>query len=227
MATPVSTPVATISALLTNYTSTASLSYRNVDLPPTQSNRSRVLIFKEASEIPGPPVFSIQPTGLETILDSTILFLNSNEAVTLQATSGDADGSSSNYWAILSGYSGVSTFSTQVLPEASDVIQPSMTTSQLFVDLRTQSKTLLLPPIATFVPSASQVPIFTIKDVYGMANVHSLYISTSYNDTLERSSINNSIGITQAYASIDLAANLTQHKWHILNYYNGSLVSNP
>jgi len=223
MARPVDGFVSPTASLLVQYSSTASISYRAMELPLAQCNSGRVLIFKEASEIPGPSVFAIRPGSGNLILESTMLFLHSNESVTLQASTGGG----SNSWGILAGYSGVSSFSTQVEPVASQIINPAMTMSQLFVDLRTQSKTIVLPTIATLFTDDSQVPIYTIKDTYGMANMNTLYISTSYNDTLERSSIHNSIGITQAYASIDLAASRAEHKWHILNYYNGSLVSNP
>lgn len=223
MATPESVTVNCNATLLTNLLSTPSLFYKDVTLPFTQSNSSRVLILKEASEYPGPSIFAVRPTIGDYILRSTMIYLNSNESITLQANTGPL----SNYWGILGGYSGVSTFSTQVIPVASQIVNPSMKVSNIFVDLRTQSKTIVLPPTATLTPSIGKVPIYTIKDIYGMANTNTLYISSSYNDTLERSSINNSIGITQAYASIDLAANLSQHKWHILNYYNGSLVANP
>lgn len=223
MARPVDGFISPTTSILVSYTSTASLSYRVMVLPLAEFNSGRVLVFKEASEIPGPSVFAIRPGSGNLLLESTMLFLHSNESVTLQAST---DGGF-NSWGILAGYSGVSTFSTQVEPVASQIVNPAMTMSHLFVDLRTQSKTIVLPPIATLVTTDSHIPFYTIKDTYGMANTNTLYISTSSNDRLERSSIHNSIGITQAYASIDLAANRAEQKWNILNYYNGSLVSNP
>ena len=92
----------------------------------------------------------------------------------------------------------------------------------MFVDLQTESKTIVLPKISDITSVSSLCPLITIKDVYGYANTNPLYISSSSNDTLENATINNSIGITENFASIDLAGNGFLSKWHILNYYNGS-----
>jgi hypothetical protein len=216
MATPNDVFVETYASLVTNYISSPSLIYKNVKIPYTISTLGRIVYFKEASEYPGPSVFAIS----SLIQNSTMVYLQSNEALTLQCFS-------TNTWGILGGYPGVSSFSTQVLPDSSQIINLSSLQSHMFVDLRTQSKTVVLPPIRSITPALSNIPVITIKDSYGKANLNPLYISCSVNDTLERSSINNAIGITQNYASIDLGANLFQKKWHILNYYDGTLVVNP
>jgi hypothetical protein len=220
MATSQSVDILNSASLVTNYLSTASLTYKIATLPYTFSTLGRVVYFKEASEIPGPSVFAISSMSTTYIQNSSILFLNSNDAVTLQCFSTGA-------WSVLGGYSGVNTFSTQILPVNSVIVNPTMTASQLFVDLRTQSKTIVLPKINTITPSLSQTPFFTIKDVYGFASTSTLYISSSGSDILERSSIKNALRINQNFASIDLAANPYLSKWHILNYYNGSLVERP
>lgn len=213
---PLNVSLISSTSLITNYSSTISVAYQNLQLGIPAVGR--VLYLKEASEVPGPPVFSIQPYS--TIQGSTLLYLNKNESLLLQAyTRTD--------WGILGGYQGISTFSTQVLPVNSVVIEPSFQHSHIFVDLRTQSKTILLPPIETLPIPPDNSPFYTIKDLYGNAAISTLYLSTSINNTLERSSINNAIGIKDNYGSIDLAANRSLAKWHILNYYNGSLVSNP
>lgn len=208
--------LSSFAGLVTNYSSTASLNYKNVILPYTVSSLSRVVYFKEASEVPGPPVFTIQPSTGTTILNSTLLYLNKNEAITLQCVS-------TGFWSVLGIYNGISTFSTQVLPDpASRAIHMSTVRSYMFVDLQTESKTIVLPKISDITSVSSLCPLITIKDVYGYANTNTMFISSSSNDTLERSSIHNSIGITQNFASIDLAGNGFLSKWHILNYYSGS-----
>lgn len=217
MATPHIVEITAAASLVTNYLSTASLTYTIATLPYTASTLGRVVYLKEASEIPGPSVFGLQALNSATILGSTLLYLNSNESLTIQAVA-------ANQWGVLGGYRGTAVFSTQILPVNSVIVNPTMNSSQLFVDLRTQSKTIVLPPIQT-ITSASASPFYTIKDVYGYASTSTLYISCSATNTLERTSINNAIRINQNFASIDLAANAFQQKWHILNYYDGKLVA--
>ena len=96
--------------------------------------------------------------------------------------------------------------------------------SQVFVDLRTQSKTVVLPRIQTLANISSSALYMTIKDAYGWAGTSTLYVSTSYPDRLEMSTINNSIKLTSNFASIDLVANSILSKWNILNFYSGNLV---
>lgn len=212
----VNVELSSFAGLVTNYSSTVSLLYKNIILPYTVSSLSRVVYFKEASENPGPPVFSIQPSTGTTIQQSTLLYLNSNEAITLQCVS-------TGFWSVLGAYSGVNVFSTQVLPvPTSRAVHISTVRSYMFVDLQTESKTIVLPKISDITSVSSLCPLLTIKDVYGYANTNTMFISSSSNDTLENATINNSIGITENFASIDLAGNGFLNKWHILNYYNGS-----
>ena len=83
----VSVELSSFAGLVTNYSSTASLLYKNVILPYTVSSLSRVVYFKEAGESPGPPIFSIQPSTGTTVLNSTLLYINKNESITLQCVS--------------------------------------------------------------------------------------------------------------------------------------------
>ena len=218
MATPNVVEILSSASLLTNYSSTASLTYQCLTVPFGISTVGRVLYFKEASEVPGPSVFSISTLSSTTIQNSTMLYLNSNEALSIQAFS-------TGMWGVLGGYRGTAVFSTQILPVNSVIVNPSMSNSQMFVDLRTQSKTIVLPPIQNISQLPSACPFYTIKDLYGYASTSTLYISCSVNNTLERSSINNALRINQNFASIDLVANPFLSKWHILNYYDGKLVS--
>lgn len=221
MATPQAVDLQTSASLVTNYLSVSSAFYKVVNVPYTLSSLGRVVYFKEASELPGPSTFSLSTTNTSFLLQTdTTATLRRNQAITLQAVS-------TNLWGILGGYNGLNVFSTQVLPAASAIVNPSLRSSELFVDLRSQSKTIVLPPIQTITSLANSCPFYTIKDVYGYANTNALYISSSAPDTLERSSIHNAIRITQNFAAIDLVANPSMNKWHILNYYTGSLVSRP
>ena len=204
-------------SLATTYISEATIYYKNLQLPFTNSTLGRVVYIKEAGEYPGPSVLSVAPSTGTTVQGSTIVYLNSNQALMLQAVS-------STYWAILGAYQGTSSFSAQATPVNSVVVNPTMNVTNIFVDLRTQSKTVVLPPIQTLVTNPAQVPFYTIKDVYGNAQVSTFYISTSGNDTLENSTIRNAILIPDNYGSIDIVADLAHHKWHILNYYNGIFV---
>ncbi len=204
-------------SLATTYISEATIYYKNLQLPFTTSTIGRVVYIKEAGEYPGPSVLSVEPSTGTTIQGSTMVYLNSNQALMLQAVS-------STYWAILGAYQGTSSFSTRATPVDSVVVNPTMNVTNIFVDLRTQSKTVVLPPIQNIVTNSAQVPFYTIKDVYGNAQVSSFYISTSANDTLENSTIRNAVLIPDNYGSIDIVADLAHQKWHILNYYNGIFV---
>ena len=204
-------------SLATTYISEATIYYKNLQLPFTTSTIGRVVYIKEAGEYPGPSVLSVEPSTGTTIQGSTMVYLNSNQALMLQAVS-------STYWAILGAYQGTSSFSVRATPVNSVVVNPTMNMTNIFVDLRTQSKTVVLPPIQTLITNPAQVPFYTIKDVYGNAQVSTFYISTSGNDTLENSTIRNALLIPDNYGSIDIVADLAHKKWHILNYYNGIFV---
>ena len=204
-------------SLATTYISEATIYYKNLQLPFTTSTIGRVVYIKEAGEYPGPSVLSVEPSTGTTIQGSTMVYLNSNQALMLQAVS-------STYWAILGAYQGTSSFSVRATPVNSVVVNPTMNMTNIFVDLRTQSKTVVLPPIQTLITNPAQVPFYTIKDVYGNAQVSTFYISTSGNDTLENSTIRNAVLIPDNYGSIDIVADLAHKKWHILNYYNGIFV---
>jgi hypothetical protein len=103
-----------------------------------------------------------------------------------------------------------------------------MNTSQLFVDLRSQSKTLVLPQISSLLVGNPiffpLFPFYTIKDVYGNSATNPLFLSTTGGDILEAS--NTCIYATKIdsnYASLDILPNGTNNTWHILNYFNGSI----
>jgi hypothetical protein len=138
---------------------------------------------------------------------------------------------STNIWHTLGGFytfdgGSVVQFSTQQLPVNSTAIYPSMKDSRYFVDLRTESKTVVLPPIQTIPGIQDNIsPVYTFKDVFGNASNSSLFISSSGNALLENTDIENATRLNSNYASIDLFANLSTNRWHFLNYYGGNAVS--
>ncbi len=223
MATPIQTQLQDTTSFLSVYSSTGSFLYKNVVLPTIYpSTIGRVVICKEASEYPGVPIFTLSTSGTSLIEASTMIALAQHEAVTLQAT----QSSTTSYWSILNGYRGNIVFSTQQLPVQSLPVYVS-SVSQVFVDLRTQSKTVVLPKIQTLSQASSSALFLTVKDAYGWASTSSMFVSTSYPDTLEMSSINNCIRLNSNFNSIDLVANSVLNKWNIVNYYSGSLVLRP
>lgn len=223
MATPIYTDLQNTTSFLSVYTSTGSFLYKSIQLPTIYpSTIGRVVYFKEASEYPGVPIFTISSAAGQTIETSTTLGVSRHQALTLQASVS----SSTYYWSLLNGYLGLPVFSTQQLPVQSVPIHVS-SASQLFVDLRTQSKTVVLPRIQTVSQTSSSALYMTIKDAYGWASTSTLYVSSSYPDVLEVSSINNSIRLDSNFASIDLLGNAVLQKWNIVNFYDGSLVSRP
>jgi hypothetical protein len=120
-----------------------------------------------------------------------------------------------NVYSPLNLYGGTAVFSTlEAPPSTTTVLQIPGTKSALFIDLQTESKTLLLPPIS------SNSPYFTIKDTYGYASVRPLFLSTTGGASIDR--IGASIGLHENYASIELVGNPVLNCWHILTYYTGS-----
>lgn len=221
MATAINVDLSNAASYLSVYTNTGSFLYKNILLPQlSQSTIGRVVYFKEASEFPGVPIFLVSTASLNSLIEtSTTLGVSRHQAITLQGSL-----SSSTYsWSLLNGYLGDPVFSTQQLPVQSVPVYVS-TVSQMFVDLRSQSKTVVLPNIQTISQTNQACLFMTIKDTYGNASKSSLFVSTSYPDTLEMSSINNAIRINSNFASIDLVGNPVLSKWNIVNFYSGSLV---
>jgi hypothetical protein len=93
-------------------------------------------------------------------------------------------------------------------------------TSFVFVDLETQSKTLLLPKIGSISDFLGNCPYFMIKDTKGFAGTNNLFISTIGGAVLDGFE-NSSICISTNFASIELAASPDLNEWFVLNYFNG------
>ena len=194
---------------------------------------NRMIYCKEANTGLSQPRFLTISTFGYTIsneANNNTIYLYSNDAIQLHLFS--------NNWTILGGFSPSGggdlfpkSFSTIESPPYPNVVivDPSMDSSLLFVDLRTQSKVISLPLISTFFYSrpSNMCPYYTIKDVYGNSAVSSLYIYTDYtdeNNIIEsQTTVSNSTRINSNYASIDIFPNLTNNTWHILNYFNGQV----
>jgi len=194
---------------------------------------NRLLYCKEANGGTMPRVLTLSTFGY-TIQDSNTLYLYSNDAIQLHCFSND--------WIILGGFSPSggwncnapgftipfpASFSTLQSPSNSVIVNPTMDTSQLFVDLRSESKTLVLPKISNLNTNPIFYPMFpfyTIKDVYGNSATNPLFLSTTGGDILEASdTCIYATKIDSNYASLDILPNGTNNTWHILNYYNGSI----
>lgn len=194
---------------------------------------NRLLYCKEANGGTMPRVFTLATVGY-TIQGSNTLYLYSNDAIQIHL--------STNCWNILGGFSPSGgwncnapgsmipfppSFSTVQSPSNSVIVNPTMDTSQLFVDLRTESKTLVLPKISNLNTDPIYTPMFpfyTIKDVYGNSATNPLFLSTTGGDILEASdTCSNATKIDSNYASLDILPNGTNNTWHILNYFNGSI----
>lgn len=192
---------------------------------------NRLLYCKEANGGTMPRVFTLSTVGY-TIEGSNKLYLYSNDAIQLHL--------STNCWNILGGFSPSGgwncnapgsmipfppSFSTLQSPSDSVIVNPLMDTSQLFVDLRSESKTLVLPQISNLLGYSSNIcPFYTIKDVYGNSAISSLFLSTTGGDILEASdTCSNATKIDSNYASLDILPNGTNNTWYILNYFNGSI----
>jgi hypothetical protein len=105
----------------------------------------------------------------------------------------------------------------QESPDPGSVTLPvSGTNSMLFVDLRTQSKTLVLPPIASLTSDNTQGPYFIIKDLYGKALTNNLFISTSGGALIDNQAT--CFRIDQNYQEIELVGDKQRNQWHCVNY---------
>ena len=179
-----------------------------------QLTEGRILHIKATQSTIGmvKPGYIQCSTGVTLFLNLPNRPLNPNYCVTLQEYP-------ANTYSLLNYYTNTVSFS--VPSPLSLAINVPGNTSFLFVDLLTQSKTLVLPPITSLTTCNSNVPYFMIKDVYGNAAFQPMYVSTSGSDSLD--GLGNSIRIIDNYSAVELVGDKTMNRWHILNYYNGSL----
>lgn len=161
--------------------------------------------------------FTVSTSSRDFIQNSNALTISSLQCIQLQAFS-------TTQWSILNKYDGIGVFSTgqTVFPLTStSILSLSADNSQVLVDLRTASKTLVLPSIPSFSSSNTDSFFLTVKDFYGNAGKSTLFLSSSVGDTLD--GLSPALRIQRNFASIDLASDLPNRRWHILNYYSGNL----
>jgi hypothetical protein len=101
-------------------------------------------------------------------------------------------------------------------------VSVSGSSSFLFVDLRTQSKAILLPSIESLSETSSNSSYFVLKDSYGNANLNPLFISTTGGARIDANA-NTTIRIINNFACIELVANKEQNNWLVLNFFNGGI----
>lgn len=174
------------------------------DPSPDLDTKGRIVYLKERTGVPNVSQFNV--TWLSSYSSSTITMVVSSLQC-LQLLEYPAD-----VYSPMNLYGGTAVFSTSQTPAPTSVaVTVPGTKSALFVDLQTQSKTLLLPPIL------SNSPYFTIKDTYGNASTNPLFISTTGGATID--GLGASIGMNNNYGSIELVADPSLNRWHILSYY--------
>jgi hypothetical protein len=103
---------------------------------------------------------------------------------------------------------------------ASVAVYPSSSNSILFVDLTSQSKTVILPSLATLGNTTTNSFYYLIKDIAGNALTNPLYISTTDGSTFDERLEN--LYLNRNGVAIEIAADINYNRWYILNYYKPS-----
>lgn len=176
------------------------------DPSPDLDTKGRIVYLKEVTGVPNVSKFNV--TWLSSYSSSTItMVVSSLQCLNLLEYPADS-------YSPLNLYGGTARFSTMEAPSPTSVaVSIPGTKSALFIDLQTQSKALLLPPIL------SNSPYFTMKDTYGYASINPLFLSTTGGASID--GLGASIGIRNNYASIELVGDPSLNRWHILSYYTG------
>jgi hypothetical protein len=185
------------------------------------TNIGKIIYVKEITGLGSP--FFLSTSSTNTIVGPfsqrfSSIRISSFEAYTIQAQT-------STSWAVLGSFQNIGQFPQNLNPPSApltSIVQPLVDTSCLFVDLRTQSKTLVLPPLPSLSWSNRVSPFLSIKDVYGNAINSTLYISTNLNDSFEGGRSN--IALLNSFASVDLVGNNSNRVWNIVGYYSGTKV---
>lgn len=185
------------------------------------TNIGKVIYLKEITG-GGNPFF------LSTVTSNSLTGISSQRISTLQISSLEAytlQVQTSTTWAVLNKYTNIGQFATNQVPPAAPattIVNPILDTSCLFVDLRTQSKTVVLPPLLSLSWSNRVSPFVSIKDAYGFASTNALYISSSSGDLFDNTSA--SLGLNSKYSAVDLMGNASNRTWNVVGYYSGSKV---
>jgi hypothetical protein len=188
----------------------------DIFLPETSINTSRVLQIKSYGN--GSEVLNLLPLASppDVIQPSNIVFNNTFHLAnaTLQANPERWDW---NQFYFESGYN----FQSNVVPTGTPTPVP-LNRSFLAVDLRTESKTLILPLASEINENSDQSRLLIIKDKYGSAQLNPLFIQVTPPDLFENASYGQAIRIKDNYACIQIVANAQSNVWTVLSYYNGN-----
>lgn len=140
---------------------------------PLTSTEGRLLMIKASSDS-GPSIDASYLTcsnGVSFYPSSSNATLQPYECATLLENP-------ANVYNIVNLYQNISNYVSAPDP-GTTVVNVSGSNSMLFVDLRTESKVFVLPPIPDLTGDEKQAPSFIFKDVYGSLAYNTWYISTS------------------------------------------------
>ena len=187
-------------------------------LPSFSTIKDRVITIKTLVNTNPSAILTLNPAGSETINTDLSYNVSSFYSLTVQALSQDAGGG----WGILNRYPALlnSNFVSSI--SNSVIVNAPTNSSLLFVDLTTQSKTIVLPYIGDITPASNSSYTYTIKDINGNASLSTLYISSSGGNVID-SPYESAVALNYNYSAIDLVANPVYNGWQITNYYYGSL----
>ena len=181
--------------------------------PPEQLSTARMIYLKETTGLVECFFTVSAPTGTVMYPSTHQLDVVASQCLILQETP-------TNSYNLLNGYPGITVFSTmETVPLTATPVLTDGSKSILFVDLQTESKVVLLPPIVSLSAQSTISPYFLIKDIYGSAYTNPLFLSTVGGASID--GLGKSIGLHYNYASIELAGDVALNRWHILNYYDG------
>lgn len=185
---------------------------------PNESTEARIVYVKgtgNISTLEGSYLRMNCPTGVQFYPNFNFRFVYPYWCATLQQYP-------TNTYNLFNIYTDSIAYGYENPAPASVAVNVPANNSFLFVDLQSQSKSLVLPTLNSLQANTSSSPYFVIKDVYGSANTNNLFISTSgVNETFEGRS--NSLKLSTNYACVELAGDINLNRWHILNFFNGSL----
>lgn len=175
-------------------------------LPKTTSTLSQIITIKESSGYISSILYLSTAFGDRIEGNNSVVILSTLQSCSLQSIS-------SSVWSALSFYSNVRFISGN--PVGATIVNASDKYSSYNVDLRTQSKIVVLPN--TYMTSTGNLFV-TVKDLYGSASTNNLFLSTPNNMFIEGGNFTYStIMLTSSFASLELLAN--SNRYSVLNSY--------
>lgn len=183
---------------------------------PNSTIEGRIIYLKMSpqSTLTNSTLSVVCSPGVNIYSTFTQRLLSTNYCVALQETP-------TNVYTLLNYYTNTATVNNTSPPGASVAVSLPGGRSVAFVDLRTQSKAIVLPSIASLTSSNSQAPYFVVKDLYGVAQVRPLYLSTVGGATFDGRGT--TLVSSDNSCAIELVGDRSLNRWHILNYFTGSL----